>query len=71
MTIKIEQAEGRVPQEELEFFLKGTVGLDHSRACGPVHPQRRRPRPPGAGFRPRVVMFQFQVDRSSLEMALG
>lgn len=23
MTIKIEQAEGRVPQEELDFFLKG------------------------------------------------
>lgn len=23
MTIRIEQAEGRAPQEELEFFLKG------------------------------------------------
>lgn len=23
MTVKIEQAEGRVPQEELDFFLKG------------------------------------------------
>lgn len=25
MTIKIEQAEGRVPQEELEFFIKGEL----------------------------------------------
>lgn len=25
MTIKIEQAEGRVPQEELEFFIKGEI----------------------------------------------
>lgn len=25
MTIKIEQAEGRVPQEELEFFIKGNI----------------------------------------------
>ena len=23
MTVKIEQAEGRVPQEELDFFIKG------------------------------------------------
>lgn len=35
MTIKIEQAEGRVPQEELDFFLKGNgfVGF-HS---PPIH----------------------------------
>lgn len=25
MTIKIEQAEGRAPQEELEFFIKGEI----------------------------------------------
>ncbi|XP_025789014.1 dynein heavy chain 10, axonemal [Puma concolor] len=30
MTIKIEQAEGRVPQEELDFFLKGNVSLEKS-----------------------------------------
>lgn len=28
MTIKIEQAEGRVPQEELEFFIKGEMSTD-------------------------------------------
>nr|XP_061842332.1 dynein axonemal heavy chain 10-like isoform X1 [Nerophis lumbriciformis] len=28
MTIKIEQAEGRVPQEELEFFIKGNLSLE-------------------------------------------
>lgn len=27
MTVKIEQAEGRVPQEEFEFFLKGKVTI--------------------------------------------
>lgn len=27
MTVKIEQAEGRVPQEEFEFFLKGKVNI--------------------------------------------
>lgn len=27
MTVRIEQAEGRVPQEELEFFLKGKVNI--------------------------------------------
>lgn len=27
MTIKIEQAEGRVPQEEFDFFLKGKVNI--------------------------------------------
>ncbi|XP_075390744.1 dynein axonemal heavy chain 10 [Tenrec ecaudatus] len=30
MTIKIEQAEGRVPQEELDFFLKGNISLEKS-----------------------------------------
>uniref|UniRef100_A0A4W6G9Y8 Dynein axonemal heavy chain 10 n=1 Tax=Lates calcarifer TaxID=8187 RepID=A0A4W6G9Y8_LATCA len=30
MTIKIEQAEGRVPQEELEFFIKGNLSLEKS-----------------------------------------
>ncbi|KAI5616269.1 dynein heavy chain 10, axonemal [Silurus asotus] len=30
MTIKIEQAEGRVPQEELDFFLKGNLSLEKS-----------------------------------------
>ncbi|XP_077377243.1 dynein axonemal heavy chain 10-like [Festucalex cinctus] len=28
MAIKIEQAEGRVPQEELEFFIKGNLSLE-------------------------------------------
>lgn len=39
MTIKIEQAEGRVPQDELDFFLKGN-GLAgfHPR---PIHRHRR------------------------------
>ncbi|XP_028270606.1 dynein heavy chain 10, axonemal isoform X2 [Parambassis ranga] len=31
MTIKIEQAEGRVPQEELEFFIKGNLSLEKSK----------------------------------------
>ncbi|XP_066511362.1 dynein axonemal heavy chain 10-like isoform X1 [Hoplias malabaricus] len=35
MTIKIEQAEGRAPQEELEFFLKGNLSLEKS--------QRKKP----------------------------
>uniref|UniRef100_A0A669FBB8 Dynein axonemal heavy chain 10 n=1 Tax=Oreochromis niloticus TaxID=8128 RepID=A0A669FBB8_ORENI len=35
MTIKIEQAEGRVPQEELEFFIKGNLSLEKS--------QRKKP----------------------------
>ncbi|XP_019715984.1 dynein heavy chain 10, axonemal-like [Hippocampus comes] len=30
ITIKIEQAEGRVPQEELEFFIKGNLSLEKS-----------------------------------------
>ncbi|XP_064889438.1 dynein axonemal heavy chain 10 isoform X2 [Columba livia] len=30
MTVRIEQAEGRVPQEELEFFLKGNISLEKS-----------------------------------------
>ncbi|XP_063271579.1 dynein axonemal heavy chain 10 [Prinia subflava] len=30
MTVKIEQAEGRVPQEEFEFFLKGNISLEKS-----------------------------------------
>ncbi|KAK4813186.1 hypothetical protein QYF61_014017 [Mycteria americana] len=30
MTVKIEQADGRVPQEELEFFLKGNISLEKS-----------------------------------------
>ncbi|XP_061623123.1 dynein axonemal heavy chain 10-like [Phyllopteryx taeniolatus] len=30
MTIKIEQAEDRVPQEELEFFIKGNLSLEKS-----------------------------------------
>uniref|UniRef100_A0A8C4WLB8 Dynein axonemal heavy chain 10 n=1 Tax=Gopherus evgoodei TaxID=1825980 RepID=A0A8C4WLB8_9SAUR len=30
MTIKIEQADGRVPQEELDFFLKGNISLEKS-----------------------------------------
>lgn len=28
MTIKIEQAEGRAPQEELEFFIKGEISTE-------------------------------------------
>nr|XP_038946048.1 dynein axonemal heavy chain 10 isoform X3 [Rattus norvegicus] len=31
MTIKIEQAEGRVPQDELDFFLKGNISLEKSK----------------------------------------
>ncbi|XP_027593384.2 dynein heavy chain 10, axonemal isoform X1 [Pipra filicauda] len=30
MTVKIEQADGRIPQEEFEFFLKGNVSLEKS-----------------------------------------
>ncbi|XP_058707745.1 dynein axonemal heavy chain 10 [Poecile atricapillus] len=30
MTVKIEQADGRVPQEEFEFFLKGNISLEKS-----------------------------------------
>ncbi|XP_058137242.1 dynein axonemal heavy chain 10 [Dasypus novemcinctus] len=35
MTIKIEQAEGRVPQEELDFFLKGNISLEKSKRKKP------------------------------------
>ncbi|KAF7665535.1 hypothetical protein LDENG_00140280 [Lucifuga dentata] len=35
MTIKIEQAEGRVPQEELDFFLKGNLSLEKSKRKKP------------------------------------
>ncbi|KAM5237710.1 dynein axonemal heavy chain 10 [Ctenodactylus gundi] len=35
MTIKIEQAEGRVPQEELDFFLKGNISLERSKRKKP------------------------------------
>ncbi|XP_019604311.2 dynein axonemal heavy chain 10 [Rhinolophus sinicus] len=35
MTIKIEQAEGRVPQEELAFFLKGNISLEKSKRKKP------------------------------------
>uniref|UniRef100_A0A8B9JE38 Dynein axonemal heavy chain 10 n=1 Tax=Astyanax mexicanus TaxID=7994 RepID=A0A8B9JE38_ASTMX len=35
MTIKIEQAEGRAPQEELEFFLKGNLSLEKSKRKKP------------------------------------
>ncbi|TNN52942.1 Dynein heavy chain 10, axonemal [Liparis tanakae] len=35
MTIKIEQAEGRSPQEELEFFIKGNLSLEKSRRKKP------------------------------------
>ncbi|XP_069475795.1 dynein axonemal heavy chain 10 [Ambystoma mexicanum] len=31
MTIKIEQADNRVPQDELEFFLKGNISLEKSK----------------------------------------
>uniref|UniRef100_A0A669C7U5 Dynein axonemal heavy chain 10 n=1 Tax=Oreochromis niloticus TaxID=8128 RepID=A0A669C7U5_ORENI len=33
MTIKIEQAEGRVPQEELEFFIKGELFRERKKPC--------------------------------------
>ncbi|XP_062273833.1 dynein axonemal heavy chain 10 [Scomber scombrus] len=36
MTIKIEQAEGRVPQEELEFFIKGNLSLEKSNRKKPL-----------------------------------
>ncbi|XP_053509735.1 dynein axonemal heavy chain 10 isoform X2 [Ictalurus furcatus] len=35
MTIKIEQAEDRAPQEELEFFLKGNLSLEKSKRKKP------------------------------------
>ncbi|KAM8812104.1 dynein axonemal heavy chain 10 [Rhynchonycteris naso] len=35
MTIKIEQAEGRVPQEELDFFLKGNISLEKNKRKKP------------------------------------
>uniref|UniRef100_A0A8C5JYE8 Dynein, axonemal, heavy chain 10 n=1 Tax=Jaculus jaculus TaxID=51337 RepID=A0A8C5JYE8_JACJA len=35
MTIKIEQAEGRAPQEELDFFLKGNISLEKSKRKKP------------------------------------
>ncbi|XP_041853005.1 dynein heavy chain 10, axonemal [Melanotaenia boesemani] len=35
MTIKIEQAEGRVPQEELEFLIKGNLSLEKSQHTKP------------------------------------
>ncbi|KAK2497325.1 hypothetical protein MC885_009648 [Smutsia gigantea] len=35
MTIKIEQAEGRIPQEELDFFLKGNISLEKSKRKKP------------------------------------
>ncbi|KAM3610556.1 uncharacterized protein V6R79_005609 [Siganus canaliculatus] len=31
MTLKIEQAEGKAPQEELEFFIKGNLSLEKSK----------------------------------------
>ncbi|XP_067910591.1 dynein axonemal heavy chain 10 isoform X3 [Heterodontus francisci] len=37
MTIKIEQAEQRIPQEELEFFLKGNISLEKSKRVKPCH----------------------------------
>ncbi|KAE8635010.1 hypothetical protein XENTR_v10002490 [Xenopus tropicalis] len=35
MTVKIEQADGRVPQEELDFFLKGNISLEKSKRKKP------------------------------------
>ncbi|XP_051514176.1 dynein axonemal heavy chain 10 [Myxocyprinus asiaticus] len=35
LTIKIEQAEGRAPQNELEFFLKGNLSLEKSKRKKP------------------------------------
>ncbi|XP_073442216.1 dynein axonemal heavy chain 10 [Dendrobates tinctorius] len=35
MTIKIEQADARVPQEELDFFLKGNISLEKSKRKKP------------------------------------
>ncbi|XP_075882096.1 dynein axonemal heavy chain 10-like isoform X2 [Nelusetta ayraudi] len=35
MTVKIEQAEARVPQEELDFFIKGNLSLEKSRQKKP------------------------------------
>lgn len=48
MTIKIEQAEGRVPQDELDFFLKGKGACRLSplsypwapRTCVSIHHKR-------------------------------
>ncbi|XP_042636525.1 dynein axonemal heavy chain 10 [Orycteropus afer afer] len=35
MTVKMEQAEGRVPQDELDFFLKGNISLEKSKRKKP------------------------------------
>uniref|UniRef100_A0A7N8Y270 Dynein axonemal heavy chain 10 n=1 Tax=Mastacembelus armatus TaxID=205130 RepID=A0A7N8Y270_9TELE len=35
MTVKIEQEKGRVPQEELEFFIKGNLSLEKSKCKKP------------------------------------
>uniref|UniRef100_A0A4X2JQB9 Dynein axonemal heavy chain 10 n=1 Tax=Vombatus ursinus TaxID=29139 RepID=A0A4X2JQB9_VOMUR len=35
MTIKIEQADGRVPQDELDFFLKGNISLEKNKRKKP------------------------------------
>ncbi|XP_067862341.1 dynein axonemal heavy chain 10 [Heptranchias perlo] len=37
MTIKIKQAENKIPQEELEFFLKGNISLEKSKRAKPCH----------------------------------
>ncbi|XP_051888343.1 dynein axonemal heavy chain 10 [Pristis pectinata] len=37
MTIKLEQAKQKIPQEELEFFLKGNISLEKSKRAKPCH----------------------------------
>ncbi|XP_069789574.1 dynein axonemal heavy chain 10 isoform X2 [Narcine bancroftii] len=37
MTIKLEQAEHRIPREELDFFLKGNISLEKSKRQKPCH----------------------------------
>ena len=36
MTIKLEQSEGNLPQEELYFFIKGNLSLEKSRRARPL-----------------------------------
>ena len=36
MTIKLEQDEGRITQEELDFFYKGNIALEKSRSVEQV-----------------------------------
>lgn len=81
MTIKIEQAEGRVPQEELEFFLKGNeFALFHSsRLPGPTSTRIRvRSLKQTAaeillelGFQQHFFLLNVSMDNSGLRNSFG